>query len=126
MRKTTTKHHVTIYEARPETFDERINEIIQDPETASYTITHDLGRPAFCAYIDYTTETVEYANIKEEMEANGERYYCDDCPYYVPPTDGRRKYGACKCGQTTPTKAACLLFYSEVARGEIEPRGGRP
>lgn len=125
MRRRTLNRYVTILEERPELFDERVNEIIGANSVTSYSITHELNRKAFCCHIEYTVEIVEFANIKEELEAQGERYYCDDCPYFEEPRDRRCKLGTCKCGTTTASRSACLMFYQELAKGEIEPKGGR-
>ena len=123
MKKETLTKHLPIMEDRPEAFDEKINAVLSLPNLTGHRLTYLNG--GFCAAIEYTTETTIYENIKEEYEARGDYYYCDECPYIQPIEDRRHKYHECKCGTTSPSRKACLLFYQELAKGEIEPKGGR-
>ena len=109
--------HKTISEREPEAFDAAINAIIQSPDVKFYKPTH--RGEGLIACIEYETEETFYENIKEEFEARGEIYYCDECPYLKPIEDRRHRYHECKCGTTTPSRKACLLFYQELAKGEI-------
>lgn len=115
---------VTIQEARAEAFDERVNAILSLPNLTSHRLTF-LNRADFAAHLEYTIEESFFENIKEEFEARGEVYYCDECPYLERNPDGRCKTHTCKCGKTTISRRACLMFYQELAKGEIEPKGGR-
>ena len=123
MRKETATRHITIREERPEAFDERINAVLSIPNLTSHRLTYLTG--GLCAAIEYTTEITIFENIKEEYEARGEVYYCDECPYLERNPDGRVKTHSCKCGTTTISRRACLMFYQELAKGELEPKGGR-
>lgn len=110
--------HVTIQAATAEDFDERVNAILALPNLADHKLTY--RGDGFCVCIEYTTEEMIYENIKEEYEARGDVYYCDECPYLKPIEDRRHKYHECKCGTTSPSRRACLLFYQELARGDLE------
>lgn len=123
MKTETKTRHITIMEERPELFDERINEVLALPNLTSHRLTYLQG--GLLAAIEYTTETTICENIKEEYELRGEVYYCDDCPHLQPITDRRHHYHECKCGTTSPSRKACLLFYQELAKGEIKLGGAR-
>ena len=123
MRKETKPRHVTIQARTPEEFDERINAIFEDPNLVGHVLTY--RGDGFTACIEYTTEEKFFENIKEEYEAKGEVYYCDECPYLERNPDGRCKTHTCKCGTTTISRRACLMFYQQLAKGELEPKGGR-
>lgn len=118
--KTTTKH-VIIKQGKPEDIDREINAILGLPNLISHRLTY-LNDSVMFAAVEYSIETTVYENIKEEFEAKGEIYYCDDCPYLERSTDGRVKSLNCKCGKTTISRRACLLFYQELAKGEIAVR----
>lgn len=124
MKTKTATRVLTIQAATPEAFDERVNAILGLPNLMSYRLTF-LNRADFAAHLEYTIEESYFENIKEEFEARGEIYYCDECPYLERNPDGRVKTHSCKCGKTTISRRACLLFYQELAKGEIEPKGGR-
>ena len=117
MRKEITNHHKTISSARPEEFDNMIEAVIQLPNLTNYRLTY--RGDGLIACIEYQTETTIFENIKEEYEARGDVYYCDDCPYMRPIEDHRHKHHECKCGTTSPTKKACLRFYQDLAKGVI-------
>ena len=123
MKKETTTRHLTIMEDRPEAFNDKINAILSLPNLTGHRLTYLNG--GFCAAIEYTTEATIFENIKEEYEARGEVYYCDECPFLEPVTDHRRRTRDCKCGHPTARGTACLYFYQELAKGEIDPKGGR-
>ncbi|MBR0302666.1 MAG: hypothetical protein IJQ80_02340 [Clostridia bacterium] len=123
MRKETATRHITIREDRPEAFDERINAVLSIPNLTSHRLTYLTG--GLCAAIEYTTEITIFENIKEEYEARGEVYYCDECPFLEPVTDHRRRTRDCICGHPTTKGVACLYFYEKLAKGELEPKGGR-
>ena len=115
--------HKTIISLFPDEFDRKINSIIQDPIVKSYRLTYRGNDLTAC--IEYTTEETTFENIKEEYEARGEVYYCDECPYLKPIEDHRHRYHECRCGTTSPSRRACLLFYQELAKGEIKIGGAR-
>lgn len=119
MRRENKTRHVIIKEGTPEEMNKEINEIFETPNLISHRLTY-LDRPGMFAAIEYTTEVVVYENIKEEMEARGEIYLCDECPYLEPITDRRHHVNKCRCGTTTPMKRACALFYEEMVKGELE------
>lgn len=124
MKTTTATKHVIIKKGSPEEIDKEINSIFELPHLIGHRLTY-LNDSIMFAAIEYTIEETKYENIKEEFEAKGEIYYCDECPYLERNPDGRVKTHTCKCGTTTISRRACLLFYQELAKGEIEPKGGR-
>lgn len=124
MKLETKTRHIIIRKGRPEDIDHAINEILELPDLISHRLTY-LTDPVMFAAIEYTTETTIFETMKEEYEARGEVYYCDECPYLKPIEDRRHKYHECRCGTTSPSRKACKLFYDELAKGELEPEGGR-
>lgn len=119
MRRESKTQHVIIKEGTPEEMNREINAVFETPNLISHRLTY-LDRPGMFAAIEYTTEVVVYESIKEEMEARGEIYYCDECPYLKPPKDRRSHFSTCKCGRPTTNKKACKLFYEELVKGELE------
>ena len=93
--------HKTITSQFPEEFDKKINYIIQDPIVKSYKLTY--RGDGLTACIEYTTEETTFENIKEEFEARGEVYYCDECPYIKPIEDHRHRYQLKNCQLTKNT-----------------------
>lgn len=111
--------HKTIQASDPETFDRQIETILQDPAVTNHRLTY--RGDGLCVCIEYQTTRTEYENVKEELEAAGEIYYCEQCPWLEPITDHRRHHATCKCGRPTTKGTACLHFYEALARGEIKP-----
>ena len=76
------------------------------------------------AYIRYIEETVYPETMKEEFEQGGEKHTCVECPYFIMPTDGRRKYTKCprQQGLAYRERACCEKFYEELSEGKLTLR----
>ena len=77
----------------------------------------------FCAYIVYEENIEICETVKDEYEEVGELHKCIECPFFMRPTDGRRKYT--RCPKTSKlaagTDSCCELFYRMLDTGEIDP-----
>ena len=77
----------------------------------------------FCAYIVYEEIIEVCETVKDEYEEVGELHKCIECPFFMRPTDGRRKYT--RCPKTSKlaagTDSCCELFYRMLDTGEIDP-----
>ena len=73
------------------------------------------------AYIIYENNTRVPETMRDQFELVGESHTCIECPYFVRPTDGRRKYTRCSKieGLTSATSRCCDCFYDELADGKI-------
>lgn len=122
MRKETKTRHITIQARTPEEFDERINAILEDPNLVGHVLTY--RGDGFTACIEYTTEEKFFENVKEEFEARGDVYYCDECPFIEEPEDRRRRT-TCATGSPNRYGKACLYLYEKIAKGEVKIGGVR-
>lgn len=104
-------------------FEVKLNAALDNLNKAGFkyelTFNYNAG---FCAYIVWE-ETLEIPeSAKDEYEQIGERHNCIECPYFVRPTDGRRKYTRCRNTQklTTADCNCCDQFYEELDKGMIK------
>lgn len=76
----------------------------------------------FVAYIIYDIVEEIPETIREQFEEGEEKHTCIECPYFVRPFDGRRKYTKCpKCNRVTKADNFCCdAFYEELFDGAIE------
>ena len=74
------------------------------------------------AFVSYKVYMQTPETVKDEYELVGEWHTCIECPFYVRPTDGRRKYTRCpkNGGLAHRDKTCCDLFYELMDRGEIK------
>ena len=58
--------------------------------------------------------------LEEKYELRGEKWHCEDCPYYEKSTDKRVKYTHCQVGDKRAYAKcpACERFYEVLERGE--------
>ena len=89
-----------------------------------YTIDFRTTAHTHYAYIVYVTEIDVPEDVKDEYVLKGENYYCCNCPHWTYYTDERQ---VPSCGLRVKARAnyrgeACLLFYQEMANGEIRPQ----
>lgn len=107
----------------PEEFESEVNAVLDrlDRESANYELT--LPSDKLLAFIVADVKRNVYESIKEEFEEGGEVHYCIECPHFVRPTNGNRKYSKCKydgrvCRANTH---CCECFYEQLFDGNIEP-----
>lgn len=89
-------------------------------------ISYDLqfnNTMGFCAYIVYEEIIEVCETVRDEYEEVGELHTCIECPFFVRPTDGRRKYTRCpKTNKLTAgTGRCCEVFYELLDAGKIDP-----
>ena len=74
------------------------------------------------AFIVYKIRVDTPEDTKDEYEMAGERYVCIQCPFYVRPTDGRRKNTRCPLHNCLVNRntACCDEFYQKLDKGEIK------
>lgn len=74
------------------------------------------------AFIVYKVRVETPEDTKDEYELAGEKYVCIQCPFYVRPTDGRRKNTRCPLRDCLVSKdtACCDEFYRKLDKGEIK------
>lgn len=111
MRQDKVKQIICISEPNPAIFEERMNEALSnlvDPEVRIYE-----SMP-FTAVILYTVSRDMPEDVLELLEmVDGGYHTCIECPHYVKPTDGRRKWGSCsaKGTKTRGDSRACEDYY---------------
>lgn len=83
------------------------------------SFNHNVG---FCAYIVWEERMEIPETVRDEYEQVGEKHNCIECPYFVRPTDGRRKNTRCpKIGKLTRADDCCCdLFYEELDKGMLK------
>ena len=89
----------------------------------SFEIVYNTNISGHCAYItyDHTEEIPE--SPKEECELRGVRFYCRECPHYIPSMDGRTTRSMCPFlnERVTATTDCCEWFYRAYVKGEVKP-----
>ena len=75
----------------------------------------------FIAYIHYKEQVAVPECVADEYEKVGEIFTCGECPFYVRPDDGRRRYTKCSKGFGLKKKDSkcCTDFYDWLDRGEV-------
>lgn len=105
-----------------EEFETRLNEAFDSVGGSLKKILFNMNAEGHCAYIlyDYTKKIAESARDKALLD--GDAYVCGECPFFVPPTDGRKKKGYCEHMQdwALPRDMACTWLYRQIAKGEID------
>ncbi|MBQ4467059.1 MAG: hypothetical protein II918_02455 [Firmicutes bacterium] len=100
-----------ISETNAAIFELRMNEALRnlvDPE-----IRLDPVR-SFTAYIFYKIERTIPESIEDALVMiEGEHHYCDQCPSFIPPDDGRKKWGYCesRLKKVRLDSLACIDYY---------------
>lgn len=106
-------------------FESKLNGILSDLNAKGIKYELQLN-PAtgYLAYIICDCLDVIAETTKEAFEIGGEKHVCAECPFYLPPTDGRRIYTHCpkEQGLTYRNRDCCEMFYEALARGEVELR----
>lgn len=111
MRQDKVKQIICISEPDPAMFEERMNEALSnllDPEVRIFEST------PFTAVILYTVARDMPESVLELLEiVDGDHHICSECPHYVKPTDGRKKWGSCsaKGTKTRGDSRACENYY---------------
>jgi len=118
------KKFVCVQGRTPEEFQFEMNTVLSgvaDPEI------HFPPTMKLTAYILYEEEVTVPEDIRDEYSLRGERYTCEQCPYFERTNDLRRKWHYCVYEQskTRTDQPACRAFYEQLEDGTIEPRGRR-
>ena len=108
-----------------EEFERHLNEVLTEinAERRSMEIVYNTNVSGHCAYITYDhTENVP-ETPKEEYELRGERYFCKECPHYVPSMDGRTTRSMCPWlnERVAASSDCCEWFYRALMKGEVKP-----
>ena len=111
MRQDKVKQIICISEGSAELFEERMNDALMRLDNPEIEI--DKNR-TFTAYIIYTVKRNMPEDVLELFEmVDGESHSCGDCPFFVPSTDKRKKWGECS-KSVLPKRCdnrACEQFY---------------
>lgn len=122
MKRIEKEMNKTIVERNPETFDERLNNLMEDisrkePHCERF-FDASIGH---CAYVKWTETIIEAEDIRDEYTLKGIEYVCGDCPFFVLQKDKRIKYHICNKGERTWYEhQACLALYEMIEKGEIQ------
>ena len=83
------------------------------------SFNHNMGH---CVYITWVEAMEIPETVRDEYEQVGEWHKCIECPHFVRPTDGRRKYTRCPIteGLTDAGSNCCDRFYEELDSGKIK------
>lgn len=101
-------------------FERLLNEALKDcSRVERIEFNYKMGH---CAYILYKYDEKILESVKDRYVLDGDLYRCGECPFYVAPDDGRKKYGFCNHihDSASGKDDACTWFYRELAKGEIE------
>ena len=118
-----TTHFTCIEGANGKDFMAKMNAAFAelDSKGVKYTYQADIAS-GFIAYIFYEQSVNIPETIKEEFEASGEKHTCIECPHFVRPQDGRRKWMRCEVNRCIcrADGMCCDKFYEELFNGSIE------
>lgn len=106
-------------------FETRINEALSGLVNSSYSIHFNMSM-GHCAYIEFSYTEQVPENLEDEYILRNDRYYCGNCPCFVPSFDGRSQYGECTygmCKRPAPSNRACETFYINHHNGTWKERG---
>lgn len=121
-RKTVT--HIDVVEAgNGDDFQNKLNELFLS--LAEQGVKFKLETSIASGYKAFviSEQTADFPeSIREQFEEGGEKHSCIECPYFVRPTDGRRKFTKCpKLNRITKSDNFCCdLFYEELFEGKID------
>lgn len=110
MRQDKIQQIVVINEPDPALFEEKMNEAlshIADPEIKIFDVP-------YTAVITYSVSRSVPEDVLELLEmVDGEYHQCSECPYFVVPTDKRKKWSKCSltAQKTRGDCRACEHFY---------------
>lgn len=104
-------------------FETKLNSVLNSLNSKGARYTMQLEPSAgLIAYIRISEEISIPENVAEEYFLAGERHRCIECPFFVRPTDGRRKYTRCPVTKklASANDACCDEFYERLDRGELK------
>ena len=103
------------FETKPNGVLKTLNE-----KGARYTMQLD-PKAGLIAYITVEEEISVPQSVAEEYELVGELHRCVECPFFVRPTDGRRKYTRCPNAHrlTSADGKCCDSFYEQLDKGML-------
>lgn len=113
----------TVCAKTAETFDDQMELVLNDLIRKGIKYTLEFApQQVFTCYIRYEVPYKVPENTADKFELGGEIHKCVECPNFIPPTDGRVKYGGCKTSDAIVrrTDRCCNEFYERLLRGEIE------
>lgn len=117
-----TKHIEVVAANSAEQFQHDLNKLFLSlaERGVKYELQTDVSK-GFIAYVIYTVSAQVPETIGEQFEMGGEKHTCLECPYFVRPVDGRRKYTRCPLNNyiTSGDKSCCDGFYEKLFKGEI-------
>lgn len=123
MLRRETKHIEIVAANSAEQFQHDLNKLFLSlaERGVKYELQTDVSK-GFIAYIIYNDSVDVPENLKEQFELGKEKHTCIECPYFVRPTDGRRKYTKCPLNNyiTKSDCDCCEKFYEKLFAGEIE------
>lgn len=104
-------------------FESKLNAVLSDLNEKGIKYELQLNpSTGFLAYVVIDDYRQIPETTKEEFETMGESHVCLECPNFIRPTDGRRKYTRCPQGQglAWADRKGCDYFYELLAAGKIE------
>lgn len=93
-------------------FEKNFNNAMAELNGSTVSIVHKDG---FCAIIQYEYFDLVPETKEDVAEVCGTRAHCSDCPHFVKPSDGRRKYFRCPVwkGNVKAETCACEYYYGD-------------
>lgn len=107
----------TVFAITPDEWDERVNAVLANlPDYKELDIHREKTADGFLAIVQYTVSERIPEDIREEMEMQGIRHKCGDCPHLMRVSDKRVKHLHCDLGMRELTQAdmrACMWRYEQ-------------
>lgn len=104
-------------------FDARLNAFTDALDERGIEYEVELNPTAgLLAFVKYKVRKQVPETIKDEYDLAGEKHNCIECPFYVRPTDGRRKNTRCPHTNrlTSADMFCCEDFYTLLDKGDIQ------
>ena len=125
MKRISRKMIRTVQASTAEDFDKEFNKASNEINENTTLVWEQM--PLCCHFIYEVSETIP-ESASEELQLQGIKYYCKDCPFFYRKSKKRVVRYDCKYSETGTVvdfSPACSHFCRMVLDGEIEPVEGK-
>lgn len=121
MKRTRTTRYVGLDARSAEELGELLTTKCEELKEFCPEVVWNLGN-GNSAFLVYTEHIEEPEDLRDEYELRGETYYCAECPFKEPITDGRSRH-RWRCKRmprgTDSDQRACNWFYIQLEEGKV-------